>query len=148
MTFNRRNLAFAGAAAVSVAVMGRIAPAAAEGEEGAVKQAVEAFRKAQLASDRAALEKLVADQLSYGHSGGRVENKTQFLDGAAKSRWKAIGVSEETDSVVGSNAVTRFLFTGENESDGKVNAVKIGVLMVWLKQEGNWKLLARQAVKV
>ena len=26
--------------------------------------------------------------------------------------------------------------------------VKIGVLMVWHKQDGNWKLLARQAVRL
>jgi ketosteroid isomerase-like protein len=30
--------------------------------------------------------------------------------------------------------------TGETESAGKTNAVKIGVLMVWQKQDGRWKL--------
>jgi hypothetical protein len=38
--------------------------------------------------------------------------------------------------------------TGETERDGKTNPVKIGVLMVWHKQDGNWKLLARQAVRL
>jgi hypothetical protein len=42
----------------------------------------------------------------------------------------------------------RHLFTGENESDGKTNAVKIGVLMVWQKQDGRWKLLERQAYRI
>jgi hypothetical protein len=149
MKFNRRNLALGGAGALSIAIMGRLSQASAEaGDEAAVKEAVEAFRKAMLASDRAKLETLVADQLSYGHSGGRVENKVQFLDGAAKSHWKSISVSDETASIVGTNAISRFLFTGENESEGKINAVKIGVLMVWLKQDKSWKLLARQAVKV
>jgi hypothetical protein len=30
----------------------------------------------------------------------------------------------------------------------KTNPVKIGVLMVWHQQNGNWKLLARQAVRL
>jgi hypothetical protein len=149
MMFNRRSLALGGAGALGIAVMGRVPQAAAQaGDEAAVRQAVEAFRKAMLGNDRAQLEALTAAQLSYGHSGGKVQNKAEFIEGAIASHWKSIGVSDETTSVVGSNAVSRFIFTGENESGGKVNAVKIGVLMVWLKQDGNWKLLARQAVKV
>ena len=149
MTFNRRSLALGGAGALSVAIMGRIPQAAAQaGDEAAVRQAVEAFRKAMLGNDRAQLDALTADQLSYGHSGGKVQNKSEFLDGAVQSHWKSIGVSDETTHIVGSNAISRFIFTGENEGDGKINAVKIGVLMVWLKQDGHWKLLARQAVKV
>ena len=35
-----------------------------------------------------------------------------------------------------------------HEREGKTNPVKIGVLMVWHKQDGNWKLLARQAVRL
>ena len=38
----------------------------------AVNQAVEALRKAMVDADKASLEGLVADQLSYGHSGGRM----------------------------------------------------------------------------
>jgi hypothetical protein len=149
MTFNRRSLALGGAGALSVALMGRVPQAAAQaGDEAAVKQSVEAFRKAMLANDRAQLDALTADQLSYGHSGGKVQNKAEFLEGAVQSRWKSISVSEETTHIVGSNAISRFTLTGENESDGKLNALKLGILMVWLKQDGHWKLLARQAVKV
>ena len=39
-------------------------------EEGAVLQAVDSLTKAMLDADRAKLEELVADQLSYGHSSG------------------------------------------------------------------------------
>jgi hypothetical protein len=149
MTFNRRSLALGGAGALSVAIMGRIPRAAAQaGDEAAVRQAVEAFRKAMLGNDRAQLDALTVDQLSYGHSGGKVQNKAEFLDGAVASHWKSISVSDESTHLVANNAISRFTFTGENESDGRINAVKLGVLMVWLKQDGHWKLLARQAVKI
>jgi ketosteroid isomerase-like protein len=42
----------------------------------------------------------------------------------------------------------RHTLTGETERDGKTNPVKLGVLMVWHKQNGAWKLLARQAVRL
>jgi hypothetical protein len=149
MSLRRRSLTLGSAGTLAIAIVSRVSRAAAQsGDEAAVKAAVEAFRTAMLGNDRAQLEALTADQPSYGHSGGKVQNKTEFIEGAMNSRWKSISVSDETTSIVGANAISRFIFTGENESDGKINAVKIGVLMVWLKQDGHWKLLARQAVKV
>src|SRR5947208_16113209 len=53
-------------------------------DEAAVAQAVEAFRNAMLKADRGQFEALTAEQLSYGHSGGRVETKAQFIDAATK----------------------------------------------------------------
>ena len=42
----------------------------------------------------------------------------------------------------------RHLFAGENASEGKTNAIKIGLLMIWQKQGGSWQLPARQAYKI
>ena len=123
---------------------------AQSGDEAAVGKAVEAFRNAALKADRGQLEALTADQLSYGHSAGKVENKAQFIDGATsgQSRWKFITLTDQTINVVGNTAIVRHTFTGESERDGKTNAVKLGVLTIWNKQDGNWKLLARQAVRL
>ena len=124
--------------------------AAPSGDEAAVAQAVEAFRNAMLKADRSQFEALCAGQLSYGHSAGRVENKAQFIDAATsgQSTWKFITLTGQTTQIVGDTAVVRHTLTGETERDGKTNPVKLGVLMVWHKQDGNWKLLARQAVRL
>jgi ketosteroid isomerase-like protein len=127
------------------------APVAAQsGDEAAVAQAVEAFRTAMLKADRSQFEALTAEQLSYGHSAGRVETKAQFINAATsgQSRWKFITLTDQTTQIVGDNAIVRHTLTGETERDGKTNPVKIGVLMVWHKQNGEWKLLARQAVRL
>jgi ketosteroid isomerase-like protein len=118
-------------------------------DEAAVGQAVEAFRNAVLKADRSQLAALCADQLSYGHSGGRVENKSQFIDAATSGRstWKFITLTDQTTRVVGNSAIVRHTLTGESERDGKTNPVKISVLMVWHKHDGKWQLLARQAVR-
>jgi ketosteroid isomerase-like protein len=119
-------------------------------DEAAVAQAVESFRNAMLKADRSQFETLTADQLSYGHSAGRVENKAQFIDAATsgQSTWKFITLTDQTNHIVGTTAIVRHTFTGGTERDGKTNPVKIGVLMVWHKQDGHWKLLARQAVRL
>ena len=124
--------------------------AAPSSDEAAVAQAVEAFRNAMLKADRSQFEALCADQLSYGHSAGRVENKAQFIDAATsgQSTWKFITLTGQTTQIVGDTAVVRHTLTGETERDGKTNPVKIGVLMIWHKQDGHWKLLARQAVRL
>ena len=124
--------------------------AAQSSDEAAVAQAVEAFRKAQLAKDRNQFETLCVDQMSYGHSSGRIETKTQFIDDATgpRSVWNFIDLSNQNIQIVGNNAIVRHMFTGENVSEGKTNAIKIGILMVWQKQGGSWKLLARQAYKI
>jgi Domain of unknown function (DUF4440) len=123
---------------------------AASGDEAAVAHAVEAFRNAMLKADRSQFEALTADQLSYGHSSGRVENKAQFINGATsgQSRWKFITLTDQNTRIVGDTAIVRCTFTGESERDGKTNPVRLGVLMVWHQQDGHWKLLARQAVRL
>lgn len=131
-------------------LMGARSVPAQPGDEAAIAQAVEAFRMAMLGGDRSQFETLCADQLSYGHSAGRLETKAQFIDGATsrKTTWKFITLTDQTSRIVGPNAIVRHILTGETESDGKTNAIKIGVLMVWQNQDGRWKLLARQAYRI
>jgi hypothetical protein len=151
MTLNRRHLAAAGALALGAANLLRNSSAYAEaGDEAAVKDAVEALRMALLKADKTKLETLSANQLSYGHSDGRVQDKAEFVDGVVtrKATVKSIDFPELKVSVTGNTAVARHLYVSESELDGKPNSVKIGTLQVWQKQDGNWKLLARQGYKL
>jgi ketosteroid isomerase-like protein len=120
------------------------------GDEAAVKDSVEALRKALLAADKAQLEQLAAAQLSYGHSSGKVQNKAEFVDGVMtrKGVVKSLDFPDLTVAVAGDAAIARHLYVSESETDGKPNNVRIGVLAVFQKQDGGWKLLARQAYKL
>jgi ketosteroid isomerase-like protein len=151
MSLSRRDLAAAGALALGAAsLFDSIAAQAEGGDEAGVTQAVEAFRKASLAQDKAKLEQLFADQLSYGHSDGRVEGKGEVINGVMnrKAVVKSIEFPELKVAVIGNSAVARHLYVSESETDGKPNSVKIGALQVWQKQDGGWKLLARQGYKL
>ena len=100
--------------------------------------------------NKSGLEQLAADQLSYGHSDGRVQTKAEFVDGVitSKSVIKSLNFPELRIAVAGDAAIVHHLFEAESETDGKTNSVKIGTLQVWQKQDGNWKQLARQGYKL
>jgi len=144
MNLSRRHLATAGALALSAPTLVRSAHAQ-EADETAVKTAVEELRMAWLKQDKAKLDSLTADQLSYSHSDAHLEDKTQFINGVMtrKATFKSLEWPELTVQVVGNSAVVRHLWVSESELDGKVTNTKIGVMQVWQKQDGGWKLLAR-----
>lgn len=148
MTINRRQVS----ALAFLALGATAAPALADSNEAAaVAEAVSALTKAMLGADKAKLESLVSDQLSYGHSGGRIETKKEFVDVVAmkKTVYKSIELSNQTVAVAGNNAIVRHAWESESGTgDGKWNVSKIGVLQVWQKEPSGWKLLARQAFKV
>ena len=152
MGAQRRRFALAGTAALlGFAAAAGSAARAQPDEERAVAQAVEALNKAMLDVDRARLEALTSDKLSYGHSAGRIENKKEFVDYLASraSAFRRIDTSDQTISLVDNEAIVRHLFTGETVNPaGQVTPVKIGVLQVWQKQGGDWLLLARQAYRL
>ena len=147
MSMNRRHLALAGAAALTLAHL-TPSTAQAQGSDAAgVAAAVEALTKAMLAGDRAGMMAVTHERLSYGHSAGRIENRQQFIDPLANktSVFRSLNVSDQTIDVVGDAAIVRHVLRGESESNGRVNPVDIGILQVWKKQPDGWKLLARQA---
>jgi hypothetical protein len=119
-------------------------------EEKAVAAAVEALRKAMIDPDKGTLEKLTRDELSYGHSGGQVQDKSEFVETltSGKSDFVTIDLSEQTIKIAGHTAIVRHQLSATTNDGGKPGTVKLSILLVWVKQKGDWKLLARQAVKI
>ena len=118
------------------------------GKEGAVTAAVEALRKAMVAGDKAALDKLALAELSYGHSSGRLENKAEFIGTltSGKAGFTAIELSDQSVNIVDKIALVRHVFSGTRRKEG--DKMKLSILTVWMQQQDHWKLLARQAAKL
>ncbi|WIM12653.1 nuclear transport factor 2 family protein [Enhydrobacter sp.] len=162
MTINRRNLAITAMLASAVAAFAE-ADASAQNKDSkdkdkdkdkeavaAVSDAVIELTKAMLAPDKAKLESLIADQLSYGHSSGLVQDKAAFIDTIVgkKTVYKSIELSKQTIAISGNDAIVRHAWMSESGSgDGNWTVSKLGVLQVWQKQGSSWKLLARQGYK-
>ena len=118
--------------------------------EAVIAQAVEAYRKALLTANKAQLEALCMEQLTYGHSSGLLQTKPEFIADATsgKTTWKSISFDAANNRVVGDTAISRCIFVGENQSEGKTNTLRFALVMVWHAQDGQWKLLVRQGYKI
>ena len=119
-------------------------------DAAAVAQTVEACYKAVAGKNQQQLEALLSDQLSYGHSVGRIETKAEFIAASISPRttWKSLGPVDQSIAVSGDTATVRHIMAGENLREGQANTVKMGVMMILQKQGGTWKMLARQGYKV
>src|SRR5438105_441574 len=150
MNLSRRDLA----AAAGVFALGAVAfagPVLANTEdEAAVKKAVEELKAAWLKQDKAKLEAMTLPQLSYSHSDARLEDKAKFIEGVMgrKATVKSLEFPDTTVQVVGNTAIVRHLWVSQTELEGKVTDTKIGVMQVWQKQDGGWKLLARASYRL
>jgi hypothetical protein len=149
-----KHIVLAAATALTIAALAGCAtnaqtPAASASAEQAVAAAAEKLRVAMIDPTPAALSALVADDLSYGHSGGRVDTKDSFIGDlvAGKSDFVTIAITDQTIKVVGNTAIVRHTLTADTNDSGKPGKVQIKILGVWQQQGGNWKLLARQAVR-
>ncbi|MCZ2499226.1 DUF4440 domain-containing protein [Xylophilus sp. Kf1] len=139
-------LALSCAIALSACSMMPPAPAGT-GESAAA--AAEKLRLAMVDPDRAALDALVADDLSYGHSGGRIDTKASFIADLlnGNSDFVSIAITDQTVKVVRDIALVRHTLTAQTNDSGKPGNVTIKILQVWQQQNGQWRLLARQAVR-
>lgn len=119
-------------------------------QEQSVAAAVEKLRLAMIDADKISLESLVMDKLSYGHSGGHIDDKKKFVEKivSGKSDFVTIDLSEQTIDVSGKTAIVRHILKAKTNDSGKPGEVNLHILLVWQKQGGKWKLLARQAVKL
>ncbi|MBK8951016.1 MAG: nuclear transport factor 2 family protein [Chitinophagaceae bacterium] len=118
--------------------------------EKQVAVATEQLKKAMVDGDRAALENIAAEKLSYGHSGGKVEDKVSFVENIANgsSDFISADFKEQTITVSGKTAIVRHILSAKTNDRGKApGEVNLRIILVWQKQVGKWKLLARQAVK-
>jgi hypothetical protein len=151
MDVSRRDVVVASALALGASglLLGSSTIAEA-GDEESVAQAVETLRKGLLEADRSKLEQVASAQISYGHSDGRVQNKEEFIHGVMtrKQTVKSLDFPELKVAVVGNAAIARHIYLSQSELDGKATTTRIGALMVWQKQDGGWKLLARQGFRL
>ena len=119
--------------------------------EKEVEAAVEKLRLAMIDPSAETLRNLTSKDLSYGHSNGLLENQDQFVEAlvSAKSDFSIVNLSDQSIKLNGKNvAIVRHKLKGETVHGGTTAAVNLGILTVWIKEKGSWKLLARQAFKL
>lgn len=116
----------------------------------AVTSIAEKLRLAMISGEKTALESLILPELTYGHSGGHIDDAKEFVEKlvSKKSDFLTIDITNQTINIVGSTAIVRHHFYATTADFGKdPGDVTLDIVLVWVKTENGWKLLTRQAVK-
>ncbi|MBN3520114.1 nuclear transport factor 2 family protein [Algoriphagus lutimaris] len=111
---------------------------------------VEALRLALIDPTEASLKALSSDRLSYGHSNGKIENKTEFIEALVSgvSDFATATFKDQTIQIEKNTAIVRHILAADLVNGDQTNHIEIGVIMFWHKEKGQWKLRARQAYKL
>ena len=119
-------------------------------DELKVAEAVSMLKQAIIDADKTVLEKIIHEDLSYGHSSGTIETKAMFIESLVSnnSDFKTMDLTEQTVKIAGKNAIVRHKLFAETVNKGVAGNVKLYVLLIFVKVKGNWVLLARQGAKI
>jgi Domain of unknown function (DUF4440) len=111
---------------------------------------VELFRVTLIDPTRSVLENILSEELSYGHSSGKIDDKPSFITSLVegKSDFISIEITDLTIKVVGTMALVRHKMQAQIMDNGKPSNVNLGVLLVWIKKHKKWELMGRQAYKL
>ena len=122
------------------------APAASDKD---VAAAVDHLTQAMLHKDIPQLQALTANNLTYGHSSGKVQNKQEFIADieTGRSGFKTLEMQKQTITLNGDTALVRNHFTAQAVNSGVEVPTEIENFQVWQKQKGKWLLIGRQAYK-
>ncbi len=123
--------------------------AASTSDEADVANAVDKLTQAMWHKDIAQLNALTADNLTYGHSGGTIQDKKAFIADIenGKSAFNDLKMLNQKITLSGDVALVRNHFSAEAVNSGKVVPTEIENFQIWQKQNGQWLLIGRQAFR-
>ena len=116
-----------------------------------VEQVVKEFNNAMINPSVELLENLCAEILTYGHSSGNIQNKSEFIDDLVNGPYdfRSVTSPELTINISGETAIARFIFIANAIYDEKPIDIRLGCIQVFQRQDsGKLILLARQGYKL
>jgi hypothetical protein len=123
--------------------------AAAQTEEQKLMTTIKEFHGVLVSGNTVSINQQTDKALSYGHSNGWVETKTDLIKNLETGYMKYNSFKEDSVQVVvnGNMAHARFVADIAATLNGKDGNFHLKVLEVWVKKGKRWLLFARQAVR-
>tara|TARA_R110002167_G_scaffold118210_1_gene294627 strand:- start:1383 stop:1898 length:516 start_codon:yes stop_codon:yes gene_type:complete len=116
-----------------------------------VQRAVAAFNKAMVDPSAELMEILCAEELTYGHSSGLIQDRAAFIDDIVNGPFdfSSVEAPDQTIHNSGNTAIVRHIFLAKATNAGESVDIRIGNVQVYQKgKDGRLRLLARQAYKL
>ena len=118
----------------------------------AVKSADRAWADATVKGDAAALQNLLADDVTYTHSNGETDTKKVYIDNltGARKYHKIDYDSLEARLYANGTAavVTAVVRIETSQKGGPVNPAHLRFVHMWIHQNGRWRLVAHQSLRL
>ena len=107
------------------------------------------LRNSLLTKDSVTLSDIISNDVTYGHSNGMIQTKAQLIHDlmTGVQDYKVIEPSDMIIRVYDNNAVVNINVAVKMNFQSKPLDMNMRVLLVWVKVNGNWQLVARQSVK-
>jgi ketosteroid isomerase-like protein len=118
--------------------------------EKEVLAAMDAWKRATIKKDGAALDKLLHPDLTYSHSSAMNQTKDEFIKSVTtgKATVEGITFADTTVRVYGKTALVKGKVDIVNNTDGKSTPAHLNILHVWIKGPQGWQMVARQATRL
>jgi len=115
--------------------------------KSSLSNALAIFTQSLIEPTQEVLDGITDDQLSYGHSSGVIQNKSEFIHDVLHGSFDFLTIELSNQEITYTNdlAIVRHVFDSKALSNGQEVHVIIGVMLVWVYNSDRWKLVARQA---
>ena len=122
----------------------------AQTDEEKLTTTIKEFHQSLVKKNIISINQQTEKALSYGHSNGWVETKTEMIKNLETRYTSYKSIKEGSLQVVISGNVANARFVGDYEvslNGGNTVVYHLKVLEVWVKKGKRWLLFARQAVR-
>ena len=116
-----------------------------------LKNAMQQLDKALLQKDETVLKSVLHQDLSYGHSNGWVQSKSDVLNDFISGKLTYSKIENNSSAII---VITKEYATVKTDTnaEGAVNGtafnLKLHIMQFWIKTKKGWQLIARQSTKL
>jgi len=118
-------------------------------QEAELLAALDEWKRAMIAKDKASLDAILHEELVYSHSNAKAESKADLLGKCSREGGaQKIEFSDACTRIFGDSGYVRADVDYTNRSDDGEDSINyLNVLHVFVKADGRWQMVARQAVR-
>ena len=123
----------------------------AQTDSVSLKSAMKKLDKALIEKDYSALQTVLHNDVSYGHSNAWVQTKQDIMNDLKSTKLVYNKIENTNVMIMAINkdwATVRTNTNAEGMVSGTAFNLKLHVLQVWMKTKMGWQLMARQSTKL
>ena len=108
------------------------------------------LKNALLSKDSISLSNLLVDDISYGHSSGLIQTKSQLIRDVVSGfqEYKSIEASDLNVRIYDNTGIATLKLKVNLSFGGNPMDLNLIATLTWVKINNEWKLVARQSVKL